>query len=211
MIKSGYIFFNADNPAPDSFDWFRDVYGRAADGAFCEVCGDQISDNCQDLNGRCQDHTPDQLSPVLQRLVPLCLSIRTRYLSKLRESQANARSLESGVRTGPTGVRIMECTLFHMKCRLSMELGNELWTNLSQHPKQFSQVCEMEYLTRPFYGYRHWVFVITTSEGDYVFDPTGVQFGPEWPRLRKYDQYMSIHGRDGTPSPLRHPLGYALG
>jgi len=42
------------------------------------------------------------------------------------------------------------------------------------------------------YVYRHCIFVVTLKNGNsYVVDPTGIQFGPEWPLVCRLFEYAS--------------------
>ena len=42
-----------------------------------------------------------------------------------------------------------------------------------------------------YYSFRHCSFHVELQDGTkWVFDPTGVQFGPEWPLLSSFDDYL---------------------
>jgi hypothetical protein len=45
-------------------------------------------------------------------------------------------------------------------------------------------ISEVKFFPEDYYWYRHCVFEIELQSGvSYIFDLTGVQFGPEWPLL----------------------------
>lgn len=53
-------------------------------------------------------------------------------------------------------------------------------------------ICEFKYNTGEWFEYLHCAFLIVlNSFCAYVFDPTGVQFGPDWPLLSSYDEYKA--------------------
>jgi hypothetical protein len=53
-------------------------------------------------------------------------------------------------------------------------------------------VMEMTFNPPAYYHYEHCCFLVVLKNGiKWVFDPTGVQFGPEWPLLSPYDDYVA--------------------
>jgi hypothetical protein len=57
-------------------------------------------------------------------------------------------------------------------------------------PPPVTEVYELKFLPDDYFWYRHCVFVTILESGAvYVFDPTGVQFGPTWPVLSKWADY----------------------
>jgi hypothetical protein len=73
-----------------------------------------------------------------------------------------------------------------------------------------SNVLEMKFNTPPYYGYRHCVYLIELeSSARYIFDPTGIQFGPQWPLLCVYDEYEQyfMHPITALRSMRFRPLG----
>ena len=64
-----------------------------------------------------------------------------------------------------------------------MVLGNRV---------HIAHVNEIKFTPIEYYGYRHCAFLVLLASGaEYIFDPTGVQFGPQWPLIcprREYEQ-----------------------
>ncbi|CAO2649804.1 Nn.00g010960.m01.CDS01 [Neocucurbitaria sp. VM-36] len=62
------------------------------------------------------------------------------------------------------------------------------------------QIHKVRFATRPGYDYLHCVFVIVLASGAvWVFDPTGVQFGPNWPLISPYYWYLREKWGHGGP------------
>jgi hypothetical protein len=61
-------------------------------------------------------------------------------------------------------------------------------------------IQEMRIIPSEYYKYKHCSFIVELKNGtEYVFDPTGVQFGPEWSLLSPYDNYMGrVRSSTGT-------------
>lgn len=52
-------------------------------------------------------------------------------------------------------------------------------------------VAQWKFYPHQHYWYKHCVFAIGPASGHlFVFDPTGVQFGPHWPLISPFRQYM---------------------
>ena len=68
----------------------------------------------------------------------------------------------------------------------------------------------MKFYTLDYYGYWHCAFEIQlVSGGRYVFDPTGIQFGVEWPLLCRFKEYEErfMHPDIDKRHLQLHPLG----
>jgi hypothetical protein len=85
-----------------------------------------------------------------------------------------------------------------------------LSSNASLDPKcPVVKVEEVKYLTYPRENgliWWHCVFRLTPRDGTfYAFDPTGIQFGPEWPLIQEWWQYQWKHIQ--CPKPTIEPFG----
>ena len=67
----------------------------------------------------------------------------------------------------------------------------------------------MEFWTTPWYNYAHCAYIIKTKIGKFVFDPTGVQFGPGWPVFVLYQDYKHRMLQDESAIISVEPLGSA--
>ncbi|EAT92026.1 hypothetical protein HBI56_007610 [Parastagonospora nodorum] len=57
---------------------------------------------------------------------------------------------------------------------------------------QISDIQKMMFNPEDHYGFRHCVFVVLLHSGHrYVVDPTGFQFGPQWPLVCPLEEYTS--------------------
>lgn len=57
-------------------------------------------------------------------------------------------------------------------------------------------VEEVEFGTGNYFWYDHNAFRVTMSSGErWVFDPTGVQFGPDWPLFARWEGYIAQRRR----------------
>lgn len=51
------------------------------------------------------------------------------------------------------------------------------------------EVKEVDIRTNLWYNYQHSLFLVVTGQTTYAFDPTGIQFGLDWPLLQDWTQY----------------------
>ncbi|KAJ4991140.1 hypothetical protein SVAN01_03268 [Stagonosporopsis vannaccii] len=52
------------------------------------------------------------------------------------------------------------------------------------------EIRELKIMPSIYYWFRHCSFLVNlVGHGWWVFDPTGVQFGPDWPLLSPYNEY----------------------
>lgn len=76
-------------------------------------------------------------------------------------------------------------------CACSM-LKLKMLTKYTDKGGFISHIMEMKFHPPAYYKYSHCCFLLVLKNGtEWVFDPTGVQFGPEWPLLSPYDDYMA--------------------
>jgi hypothetical protein len=72
---------------------------------------------------------------------------------------------------------------------------------------EIKQISEAKFLTAKYYNYQHCVHVVLLASGRvYVVDPTGIQFGPEWPLVCDLYEYGAILP-SLVPAVEGHPLG----
>lgn len=72
------------------------------------------------------------------------------------------------------------------------------------------EIMELRIHTKAYYHYLHCAFAVRfLRDGWWVFDPTGVQFGPDWPLLSPLVEYLD-RSRSGTVYSW-HPLGTSAG
>lgn len=72
-------------------------------------------------------------------------------------------------------------------------------------------VCEMKIVPPLYWNYVHCAFaVLLVGDGWWVFDPTGVQFGPDWPLLSRFNDYVA-RTRSTIPSRQVYQGWRALG
>lgn len=50
----------------------------------------------------------------------------------------------------------------------------------------------MRFPTHDKFRFSHCAFVIDTTNNTYVFDPTGVQFGPDWALVSHFHVYKAL-------------------
>ena len=50
----------------------------------------------------------------------------------------------------------------------------------------------MRFWTGPRIHIWHCAWAIITTSGTYVFDPTGVQFGPDWALVSRWEEYQPL-------------------
>lgn len=65
------------------------------------------------------------------------------------------------------------------------------------------EIREFKFQTTVYYVYLHCAFAIKLADNSWwVFDPTGVQFGPDWPLLSPLDDYLR-HAESSLPDRRR--------
>ncbi|KAH9862865.1 hypothetical protein J1614_010958 [Plenodomus biglobosus] len=83
----------------------------------------------------------------------------------------------------------------HEMCELSLcEMAEELqqlWNFDKRNDRRIKSIREFKFWTGYDYVYVHCAFAIFCYDGtELVFDPTGIQFGPDWPLLSPLFEYQ---------------------
>lgn len=73
---------------------------------------------------------------------------------------------------------------------------------------ELSYAFEVGITTHDFYNYFHELFVVAVNGQEYALDPTGVQFGANWPLLQEWEEFSQIWVKDLVTV---LPLGAAAG
>ncbi|KAH6639214.1 hypothetical protein C7974DRAFT_410197 [Boeremia exigua] len=83
--------------------------------------------------------------------------------------------------------------VFHKQCEWSLaRLAPHLQTFLAGGNRGITRIREIKFDSGPYYRYRHCAFEIHfASHGCWIYDPTGVQFGPDWPLLSPRHIYFA--------------------
>lgn len=61
-----------------------------------------------------------------------------------------------------------------------------------EHGLKVFGVYKLRFATIPLHNIMHCAFIVALPSGPYVFDPTGVQFGPDWPLISSYWTYRGV-------------------
>ncbi|KAF1833850.1 hypothetical protein BDW02DRAFT_598686 [Decorospora gaudefroyi] len=165
---------------------------RFPPGARCITCGEIYDEENVDQIDLCPRHRGNGEE---QRLASVSLELRGRLLFKCmavreRLGWPHVDSYKDvPLRSSAEAQWWRWTTAFHYMCEFSHEaleapLQNE---NLKVH-----EVRKLRFLTKAEHGPMvQCAFLIMAQPGIYVFDPTGVQFGPDWPVLSRVETYRA--------------------
>ncbi|KAI8932442.1 hypothetical protein NX059_010628 [Plenodomus lindquistii] len=82
----------------------------------------------------------------------------------------------------------------NLECEKSLielsPLLEQLQASYRQHHEGIKEILEMKFWAGKAYNYSHCAFILVLSDDlAVVFDPTGLQFGPDWPLLSTLRDY----------------------
>ncbi|KAJ4299971.1 hypothetical protein N0V90_005219 [Kalmusia sp. IMI 367209] len=119
--------------------------------------------------------------------------------------QYKSAKTESDRRVLMGGIVESMCAVSLVDLNQQMKL---LFVELSSRPSRpLVTIQELRFATSPFWNSEHYVFVITTPKASYVFDPTGIQFGPDWPLVQEYEKYREDRIQPGGTQVWWAPIG----
>ncbi|KAF2439889.1 hypothetical protein P171DRAFT_447864 [Karstenula rhodostoma CBS 690.94] len=163
---------NLDNTYAECFSerrWFR-ICGQEQDAT---ATGDQPCASCQRVASS-KNWIPSRL-----------VEIQSAYAELLDSEQA----IPSRFSAHTGGMRAwLEATVLRQQCKATFaRMADVLRSVFPTCPgSPIQRIDELEFISR---DWNHCVFLIFTEYGDFVFDPTGKQFGPSWPIVAKYEDY----------------------
>ncbi|KZM25755.1 hypothetical protein ST47_g3046 [Ascochyta rabiei] len=87
--------------------------------------------------------------------------------------------------------------VFQLKCEISLVKLSAWWETLLEEGwcstlgGPIVEILEIKIAPPAYWHFSHCAFAIhLVSDGWWVFDPTGVQFGPDWPLLSPLDHFL---------------------
>ncbi|PVH98471.1 hypothetical protein DM02DRAFT_45351 [Periconia macrospinosa] len=158
----------------------------------CRVCARALRTTMDNFVDRlCMDH--DKSSTTTEAVLGrICIGIQDALEDRLRLTMWSRWEPYPSHLSSEQHWWWKRMMIFSDMCRISFDY---LWHLVIPHiidspVVPVARVREIEFCTAQYYGYWHCAYVITLQDGSfYVFDPTGVQFGPQWPLLAPLDVY----------------------
>lgn len=192
--------FEPDNiiglPEPIAIDWMHkprefthnDILSDCASGLFCDLCGTQIGDDPLELAVECPDCLKQDK---IVRDITLSLSnIKQQFVEALHNASPDRATLTTLMRFNPMMKPFFEATLLRHQCEASLiRISDTLKEAFMYEGSSVIRIYEER--GKPRRGWhRHCFFVLELYTGAKIaFDPTGKQYGPDWPVVQEYEKY----------------------
>ncbi|KAH6883336.1 hypothetical protein BKA58DRAFT_374923 [Alternaria rosae] len=159
----------------------------------CRICARDISDNRSLSTSFCATHDR-QASSYEAILGWWCCELQHKFELVRRErwiAEGNPLPSLGETATASQDVLWQRANLLGLQCETSLvEMAVDLRSGL-QKPDWITNIEELKYYMGERFGYIHCAFKITLENNCvYVFDPTGIQFGPEWAVLTLWEEYV---------------------
>ncbi|KAF2708118.1 hypothetical protein K504DRAFT_456169 [Pleomassaria siparia CBS 279.74] len=157
-------------------------------GSFCPICGDHSPIYREDQPCNLHGHWPWTI------LAPVALELQAWFYSQLAPLRTVPRQPHL---TLEERSRAFNCLLLKQTCAVSMA-----WMSAPVQYAFFDDgrirglvaaIHELSFPVRDLDGmlWKHWAFGLTLWDGSlWIFDPTGRQFGPQWPTLLPWTEYQ---------------------
>ncbi|KAF9690631.1 hypothetical protein EKO04_011409 [Ascochyta lentis] len=171
-------------------------------GARCRVCAVLWDGNNKYLGcggSFCPAHTPDET--LFSRFVQVCCALQDSLKERCKQIPRAHNVQPWAPLHGMTASELWwweMVNVFQLQCEISLAWLSTDWETILQGGWCNSlggpiiEIREMKIAPPTYWNFTHCVFAIhLVIHGWWVFDPTGVQFGPDWPLLSPYDEYFA--------------------
>jgi hypothetical protein len=167
-------------------------------GARCRTCAQVLSVGDNFPERFCAAHDK-QVRSYEARLGQSCCKAQDEF-EKTREKRwiDEGKPLPSlgGATTASYNILWQKAILLTEQCETSLVELESVMEFMLQSTHFISNVEEFKYsMGKDFYNYVHCAFIITmVNKQVFVFDPTGIQFGPDWAVLTTWEEYEAEFG-----------------